>query len=169
VTTTVVVGTPKPASRTLNAGKLLAEALTGGPVDHVIDVVELGPGLLGWGDEAVAAAVKTVQESSLVVFASPTFKATYTGLLKLFLDQFAGGTGLKGVVSVPLMLGGGPAHALAPDLLLKPVLSELGGTCALPGLYLLDSSYADDPTLVEYGKRWAPVVTALTTAAQMAS
>jgi FMN reductase len=163
LTTTVVVGNPKPASRTLEAGRLLAEALTGGPADHVIDVVDLGPGLLGWGDEAVAAAVRTVQESSLVVFASPTFKATYTGLLKLFLDQFAGGTGLQGVVSVPLMLGAGPAHAMAPDLLLKPVLSELGGTCALPGLYLIDESYAEDPKLSDYAKRWAPTVAALTT------
>ena len=163
MTTPVVVGNPKPASRTLEAGRLLAEALTGGPADHVIDVVDLGPGLLGWGDEAVAAAVRTVQESSLVVFASPTFKATYTGLLKLFLDQFAGGTGLQGVVSVPLMLGAGPAHAMAPDLLLKPVLSELGGTCALPGLYLIDESYAEDPKLSDYAKRWAPTVAALTT------
>jgi FMN reductase len=162
LTTTVVVGNPKPASRTLEAGRLLAEALTGGPADHVIDVIDLGPGLLGWGDEAVAAAVRTVQESSLVVFASPTFKATYTGLLKLFLDQFAGGTGLQGVVSVPLMLGAGPAHAMAPDLLLKPVLSELGGTCALPGLYLIDESYAEDPKLSDYAKRWAPTVAALT-------
>ncbi|MCI2422625.1 NAD(P)H-dependent oxidoreductase [Saccharopolyspora sp. K220] len=161
MSTTVVAGNPKPASRTLDAGRLLAEALTGGPVDHEIDVVEFGPGLLGWGDEAVAAAVHTVRESTLVVFASPTFKATYTGLLKLFLDQFAGGTGLQGVVSVPLMLGAGPGHAMAPDMLLKPVLSELGGTCALPGLYLIDAGYADDPKLKEYAERWSPTVAAL--------
>jgi FMN reductase len=153
MTTTVVAGNPKQASRTLDAGRLLVEALTGRPPDAVVDVITLGPGLLGWGDEGVAAAVETVQESSLVVFASPTFKATYTGVLKLFLDQFAGGTGLAGVVSVPLMLGAGPAHALAPDVLLKPVLSELGGTCALPGLYLVDAGYAEDPALGEYARR----------------
>ncbi|MFE7837313.1 NADPH-dependent FMN reductase [Streptomyces sp. NPDC057474] len=166
MTVTVVVGNPKPASRTLVAATLLAEKLTGRApgtgADHTIDLVELGPGLLGWGDEAVGKAIRTVQESSLVVFASPTFKATYTGLLKLFLDQFAGGTGLRDVVSVPLMLGAGPAHALAPELTLKPVLSELGGTCALPGLYLLDSAYADGPQLDAYAERWAPVVRALT-------
>jgi FMN reductase len=162
MTTTVVAGNPKQASRTLDAGRLLVEALTGRPPDAVVDVITLGPGLLGWGDEGVAAAVETVQESSLVVFASPTFKATYTGVLKLFLDQFAGGTGLAGVVSVPLMLGAGPAHALAPDVLLKPVLSELGGTCALPGLYLVDAGYAEDPALGEYARRWGPVVAALT-------
>jgi FMN reductase len=162
VTVTVVVGNPKPASRTRSAGELLAARLTGSGPDHVIEVAELGPGLLGWGDPAVAAAVKTVQASSLVVFASPTFKATYTGLIKLFLDQFAGGTGLQDVVAVPLMLGAGPAHALAPDLTLKPVLSQLGGICALPGLYLLDAQWAEDPALAAYTERWAPVAAALT-------
>jgi FMN reductase len=105
--------------------------------------------------------VKTVQESALVVFASPTFKATYTGLLKLFLDQFAGGTGLQDVVAVPLMLGAGPGHAMAPDLTLKPVLSELGGTCALPGLYLIDATWSEGPELAAYAERWKPVATAL--------
>ncbi|MEU9059214.1 NAD(P)H-dependent oxidoreductase [Streptomyces sp. NPDC048430] len=166
MTITVVVGNPKPASRTLAAATLLAEKLGGRTpgtgADHTIDLVELGPGLLGWGDEAVKQAVHTVGTSSLVVFASPTFKATYTGLLKLFLDQFAGGTGLQGVLAVPLMLGAGPAHALAPELTLKPVLSELGGTCALPGLYLLDSTYAEGPGLDAYVERWTPVVRALT-------
>jgi FMN reductase len=42
------------------------------------------------------------------------------------------------------MLGGGPAHALAPELLLKPVLVELGATCPTRGLYLVDRTW-DDP------------------------
>jgi FMN reductase len=161
VTTTVVVGNPKPASRTLEASILLADKLTGHKPDHVIDLIDLGAGLLDWADGDVAAAIDTVQSSSFVVFGSPTFKATYTGLLKLFLDRFAGGTGLAGILSVPLMLGAAPTHALAPDLTLKPVLTELGGTCALPGLYLMDSSYTEDPALDAYVERWRPVVNAL--------
>jgi FMN reductase len=126
---------------------MVAEQLGGAPPEVVIDVVELGAGLLGWGDPDVAAAVESVQKSGAVVVASPTFKATYTGLLKLFLDQIPS-DGLAGVVAVPLMLGAGPAHALAPELLLKPVLVELGATCPTKGLYLIDSSF-DDPTAVE--------------------
>ena len=160
--TTVVVGNPKPASRTLDAGRLLAEGLARAPVDSVIDLVDLGPRLLGFGDEAVAEAVATVRGSSLVVFASPTFKATYTGLLKLFLEQFAGGTGLAGVIAVPLMLGAGAAHALAPEVHLRPVLSELGATCPLPGVYLIDETYREDSVLERYVERWAPVIVALT-------
>jgi FMN reductase len=159
--TAVVVGNPKRASRTLEAGRLLAEGLARGPVDRIVDLVELGPGLLGFGDEAVGEAVTAVRQSSLVVFASPTFKATYTGMLKLFLEQFPGGTGLEGVLAVPLMLGAGPAHSLAPEVHLRPVLSELGATCPLPGLYLIDETYREDSVLDTYVQRWAPVVGAL--------
>jgi FMN reductase len=161
MTVTVVAGNPKPDSRTLAAARLLAEQITGAPVDNAVDVITLGPGLLAWGDDAVAAAVKTVQSSDLVIFASPTFKATYTGVLKLFLDQFATGDGLKGVVAVPLMLGAGPAHALAPELLLKPVLVELGATVPVQGLYLDEKSWEDPESTREWLDRWTLVIQSL--------
>jgi FMN reductase len=127
VTTIAVVGNPKPNSRTRAAAERVVAELTGAPPDRVVDVVDLGAGLLGWGDPAVTEAVEALRRAEVAVVASPTYKATYTGLLKLFLDQV--GTGdLAGVVAVPLMLGGGPTHALAPELLLKPVLVELGAT-----------------------------------------
>ncbi|MET0930351.1 MAG: NAD(P)H-dependent oxidoreductase [Aeromicrobium sp.] len=154
---TVVVGNPKPRSRTWDAAHRLAEGL-GSPAQTSVDVVDLGPGLLGWGDPAVAEAVKRVSASDVVVFASPTFKATYTGLLKLFLDQFAGGSGLEGVVAVPLQLGAGPVHALAPELHFKPVLVELGATIPAPALYLIDSAEQPDPVEVAWLERWAPVI-----------
>ena len=72
----------------------------------------------------------------------PTYKATYTGLLKLFLDRFAT-DGLRGV-AVPLMLGAGPAHALAPELTLRPVLTEIGGT-TVRGLYVVTAGTTTRP------------------------
>jgi FMN reductase len=135
----VVTGNPKAQSRTLEAATNLATAVAGPPTT-VVDVIELGPGLLTWGDEPVTAAVEAVRAADVAVFASPTYKATYTGLLKLFLDLFPS-DGLRGVVGIPLMLGAGPGHALAPELLLKPVLVELGATCPTKGLYLLESNY----------------------------
>jgi len=155
-----VVGNPKPASRTAEAAQALAIALRADEVE-LIDLVSLGPGLLGWGDPAVAEAKAKVQAADLAIFASPTFKATYTGLLKLFLDQFETGTGLSGVVSVPLMLGAGPAHALAPELLLKPVLVELGAICPTGALYQQDSTFRDDPALAAWLATWSPVVSRL--------
>jgi FMN reductase len=151
-----VIGNPKPASRTRKAAELLADGL--GADCTTLELSQLGPGLLGWGDPVVAEAVAAVQKADIVIAASPTFKATYSGLLKLFLDQFSGGTGLAGVVGIPLMLGAGDAHALAPDLLLKPVLVELGATCPAQGLFQLDSAFADDGRREQWLTSWGPVV-----------
>ena len=114
----------------------------------MVDLATLGPALLDWQDPTVAELVAGVGAADLVVVASPTYKGTYTGLLKLFLDRFAT-DGLRGV-AVPLMLGAGPAHALAPELSLRPVLTEIGASVPTRALYLLDSSY-DDPAAY---RRW---------------
>jgi FMN reductase len=154
----VVVGNPKPMSRTRAAAVLVAERLTGAPPAHVIDVVDLGPGLLGWGDPKVAEAKEIVNSADLLVVASPTYKATYTGLLKLFLDQFGAGE-LGQIPTFPLMLGGSLAHSLAPELTLRPVLVEIGASCPSPSLYLLDSDYETSPDLdkwLEIARRHVP-------------
>jgi FMN reductase len=159
----VVTGNPKSGSRTLEAAIYLATRLAGEAPSTVVDVVDLGPGLLGWGDPAVGRAIEAVQHADAAVFASPTYKATYTGILKLFLDQFPPG-GLRRVVAVPLMLGAGPGHAMAPDLLLKPVLVELGATCPTRGLYLLESDYTSDAALGPWLESAYPQVRAATQA-----
>jgi FMN reductase len=142
----VVAGNPKPDSRTLEAATRVATRLGDEPPSVVIDVVKLGAGLIGWGDPGVAEAVAKIQAASAVVVASPTYKATYTGILKLFLDQFATGS-LAGIVAFPLMLGGAWLHSLAPEVFLRPVLVELGATCPARSLYLLDTDYIDPPGL----------------------
>jgi FMN reductase len=127
--TAVVVGNPRAASRTLAAATTVARRLT-----------DADPDLLEWQDPTVAALVDQVGAADLVVVASPTYKATYTGLLKLFLDRFAGGTGLRGV-AVPMMLGAAPHHALAAELHLRPLLVELGASVPTPALFLLDDEH----------------------------
>src|SRR5689334_4863151 len=80
MSTAIVVGNPKPQSRTYRAAGLVMEKLTGREPDLAIDLVDLGAGLLDWRDATVAQAVAQVQDSELVVVASPTYKATYSGL-----------------------------------------------------------------------------------------
>lgn len=142
----VVVGNPKPASRTLAAASALAQALGDGPPAVVVDVVTLGAGLLGFGDPAVATAIESVQGLEALVVASPTYKGAATGVLKCFLDQFPS-NGLAGVVAIPMMLGAGPHHALAPEYALRPILVELGATCPTRGCYLLDAAIGDPGAL----------------------
>lgn len=159
-TTAVVVGNPKPQSRTLAAATHVARELSGAEPDLVVDLATLGAAILDWSDPTVADLVKQVGAADLVVVASPTYKGAYTGLLKLFLDRFAGGTGLSGV-AVPLMLGGSPAHALAPELLLRPVLTEIGGTVPGRGLYVVDAQHDDPAAYADWLAATAPVVAAL--------
>jgi FMN reductase len=156
--TAVVCGNPKPKSRTLEAALFVAERLTGSRPDLVLDLVDIGPHLLSWGDPTATAAVESVRACGLAVYASPTYKGTYTGLLKLFLDQVPT-DGLAGTIAFPLMLGAAMGHAMAPDLLLKPVLVELGASCPARGLYLLETDYLSEPIIdpwVERARRFIP-------------
>jgi FMN reductase len=142
----VLVGNPKPDSRTLHAATHVAEQLTGNAPDQVVDIATFGTALLQSGDAGVAAAVSIVQQADMLVVASPTYKASYTGLLKLFLDKIPG-NGLAGVTAFPMMLGAATHHALAADVFLKPVLVELGACCPARGLFLLDSDYTSEVVL----------------------
>ncbi len=151
----VVCGNPKPKSRTLEAGLYIAQKLTGSPPDVVLDLIEIAPHLLGWGDETASRALESVRACSIGVFASPTYKSTYTGLLKLFLDLVPT-DGLAGMVAFPVMLGGAMGHAMAPDLLLKPVLVELGASCPARGLYLLETDYTSDAIIDPWVARARP-------------
>jgi FMN reductase len=155
----VVVGNPKPRSRTLAAALHVATELSGSDPTTVIDLAALGPALLDWEDPTIAGLVDRVGSADLVVVACPTYKGTYTGLLKLFLDRFD--TGALTGVAVPLMLGAGPRHALSPELTLRPVLVELGATVPMPGLYVIDSSYSDPSAYAAWLNRARPAVTAI--------
>lgn len=144
----IVVGNPKPRSRTFRAAQRVAELLAGHPPDLEVDLVDLGPELLDWSSSALPKIIAEVEASSLVIFASPTYKGSYTGLLKLFLDRL-GARALSGLTAaVPLMLGGDLRHSLAPEVFLKPVLTELGASCPTPALFLLETEW-NDPSAVE--------------------
>jgi FMN reductase len=157
-----VVGNPKPQSRTLEVARAVAEVsaeAAGVERDprHVIDLADLGPDLFDWSSGRVREAVDLVASTALTVVASPTYKASYTGLLKSFLDWF-GTTDLSGVVVVPVMVGAGPQHALAVEVHLRPVLVELGATLPTRGLYVTEDRLDAldevlDPWLTEAGPR----------------
>jgi FMN reductase len=73
MSTIAVVGNPKPRSRTRSAAELVVERLTGAPPDRVVDVVDLGAGLLGWGDPDVAEAVEAVRAIAAPTMATAVF------------------------------------------------------------------------------------------------
>lgn len=142
----LVVGNPKAGSRTLALAESIATAAaeaTGldGADRLTVDLADLGPQLFDWSSEPVKEAVDGIRSCTLVVVASPTYKASYTGLLKSFLDWFSN-TDLEGVTVVPVMTGAGAHHALAVEVHLRPVLVELGASLPTRGLYVTEGELA---------------------------
>ena len=163
----VVTGNPKPASRThsvaLAVADALAKELPGADAHPVVDLAGYAPRLFDWSDEELTALTAQVAASDIAVFASPTYKATYTGLLKVFLDRYPN-NGLAGVTAVPVMTGGWPGHLLAVEVHLRPVLIELGATVPARGLYVTEPELADLDTAI--GKWSATAVPLIKTSIQ---
>jgi len=139
VDVSVVVGNPKAQSRTLQIALDVAGHLLESPSDRpttIIDLVEYTGEIFDWSSERMTSLAEAVRTSDVVVFASPTYKATYTGLLKSFLDRYPG-RALKGVVAIPVMTGASLGHAMAVDIHLRSVLVELGATVPTGGLYFV--------------------------------
>jgi FMN reductase len=139
----LVVGNPKAESRTLALAAQVASAAAAaaglnGEDTLTIDLASWGPHLFDWSSPGVREAVDGIRSCALVVVASPTYKASYTGLLKAFLDWFST-TDLQGVTVVPLMTGAGAHHALAVEVHLRPVLVELGASLPTRGLYVTEA------------------------------
>ena len=156
----VVTGNPKPASRThgvaLAVAGALSEALRApdapGPGAHLaVDLAEHASRLFDPADRELSELTAEVAAADVVVFASPTYKASYTGLLKAFLDRY-GNDGLAGTVAVPVMTGGWAGHMLAVEVHLRPVLVELGSTVPARGLYVTEPELAEPGAAVD---RWA--------------
>ena len=151
----VVVGNPKPASRTLGVATSVADALAAGlgaNQSHlIVELAEHAGDLFDWGAPRLTQLTAEVAASAVIIAASPTYKATYTGMLKAFFDRY-GSNGLAGSVAVPLMTGGAPIHALAVEVHLRPLLVELGATVPARGLYVTEPEFADAGAAIG---RWA--------------
>ncbi len=150
----VLSGNPRPASRTLTVARAVADRIRDGlaadpvfeagattdPVD--IDLALLARDLFADADAAVATALESAREAGVLVVATPVYKASYTGLLKAFLDQLPSG-GLAGVVAVPVIVSGAPAHLGVAELHLRPLLGELGATVPVPAFSVIEAQLPD--------------------------
>jgi FMN reductase len=156
--TVAVTGNPRPGSRTAAIAGHVARRLAaelGGSEGTVAE--------LDLADPATShdAGRSLLRGSGLAVIASPTYKATYSGLLKQFLDGLPNDA-LAGVVAVPLMVAGDRGHALAVELHLRPLLAELGAITPPRGLFFEERALAEpDAILDPWLERALPVLAAL--------
>lgn len=180
---TLVVGNPRPGSRTHTVAHRVMEHLTAalndeGPAVAPFDVVDLAqigallpivPRRSHTLDAAVQHAVDQVRRPGLLVLVSPTFKGSYTGLLKLFFDMLPIDA-LRGSVAVAVMTAGWKAHRSAGDRYLRPLISELGADVPVPSMSILEEQFDDVASIVTaWTTRYAQTLrTALTNTLEVA-
>ncbi len=133
-----VAGSPSPRSRTESLldqlGGLLERrgqavsrlSLAGLPAQPLLNADA--------NDAALAAALTEVETARTIVFGTPIYKASFSGLLKTFLDLLPQ-SGLVGKTVLPIATGGSNAHFLALDYGLRPVLQSLSPRVVLPSIY----------------------------------
>jgi len=154
-----LIGNPNPGGRTTRVAEAVAGSIVAGDDAATVETVELAEiaaHLFEWGNDDVKALTERVASADVIVAACPTYKATFTGLLKAFLDNY-GNDGLAGCRAVPVMVGAAPNHALAPEVHLRPLLVELGASVPSRGLYVLESQMDE---LDEVVGDWAKVAKA---------
>ena len=130
---TGVSGNPRPGSRTLRLTEAVVARVAqllepAGPVDQaVVDLSALAGQLFAPTHPTTDAALEWGAASAVVVVATPVDKASDPGLLKSFLD-LDGTNGLRGTVAPPVTVSANPAHLLASEVHLRPLLVELGAS-----------------------------------------
>jgi FMN reductase len=166
-----ISGSPSPRSRSawlLQFARTRLEA-TCARSDLVV-VRDLPADALVRGDaesEPICVARAKISGADTVLVATPIYKAAYSGLLKLFFDLLAPDA-FRGKTVLPIATGGSLAHLLALDYALKPVLSALGASAVLDGMFAVDAQlvahesggYLPDDSLVERLDRVLRPVTA---------
>ncbi|PZT69419.1 FMN reductase (NADPH) [Streptomyces sp. SW4] len=138
-----ISGSPSADSRTVRLVRHVLDRLAadGCGTEHIV-VRDLPAHELLTGSAAhpaLGGALRSVADADGVVVGTPVYKASYSGLLKVFLDLLPQ-SGLAGKTVLPLVTGGSVAHVLALDYALRPVLTGLGARHMVPGAFLLDSS-----------------------------
>jgi FMN reductase len=157
----VLVGNPRAGSRTRVLAEAVADALdrafdgaldgAGQPARQALELAEVVGVSFGpqpaYGGRGVADPFAVVREARLLVVATPTYKGTYTGLLKIFLDQYGPGA-LDRVVAVPVAVAASPAHRDSVATALRDLLGELGARVPAPALAVLEPQLAQTDHLV---------------------
>lgn len=122
----------------------LARAAARGARAELVDLAALpADALLGRGSApTVAAALAAAARARIVVAGTPVYRATYSGLLKVFFDLLPP-DGLLGKIGIPLVTGHDRSHSLAVDHELRPLFASLGATVVASGVYGTSAQFQD--------------------------
>jgi NAD(P)H-dependent FMN reductase len=140
-------GSPSASSKTHVVAARAVELVGRG---QVVDLADLdAEGLLGrHAAPDVAEVIERIRATKVLLVATPIYRATFSGLLKVFFDQLGQGA-LHGVVCILAATGGSDHHFLSVDTGLRPLVASLNGTSVPTALYYTGQHFNDDGTLNE--------------------
>ena len=161
-----ISGSPRAPSKSKTLAELLLRAFEqAGCETQMIDCAELPAEALAARASApeLDAAIAAVGDARIIIAATPTYRALYTGVLKCFFDLMPPAH-LRGKVCVPVQTAGSPSHFLAIEYGLRPLFESLEGL-PLPGVYATDDQFEDGKPSPELIRRIAHVSLAAKTVA----
>ena len=138
-----ISGSPRAPSKSKTLAELLLKALAAqGCETSMIDVSMLpaAPLLAREPAPEIDEAISRVGAARIVIAATPTYRALYTGALKCFFDLMPPAN-LAAKVCVPVQTAASPAHFLAIEYGLKPLFASLEGA-PIDGVYATDDQFA---------------------------
>lgn len=147
---TIMEGSPRPRAQSSSfsfarlAGRMIAERGLDARVHRVVD---LDPAALVHRDQRdadISSCLSELMLSDAVVVVTPIFQASYSGLLKVFLDLLSR-TALAGKPTLALGTSGSATHGAVLTLALPPVLLALGCQHVIPPLCVLSPAGPSAP------------------------
>lgn len=143
ISAVAISGSPSRRSRSRELLVRASDRLVAAGVPVVlVDLADLpADGLLARAaTPATEAALSAVAWARIVLVSTPVYRATYSGLLKVFFDLLPP-SGLAGKVALPIATGGGLAHQLVLDHGLRPLLASVGALTVPTATYAIDAQF----------------------------
>src|SRR5689334_2263775 len=125
-------GSPSRTSKTAAIANCGVDLAGAGDDFHLGELDADGP-LGRHKNDGVTDAVDAVTDAHVLLLATPVYRATYSGLLKVLMDQLPP-DGLSGIPVVLAATAGGSQHLLCVDHGMRPLVASLGGW-SVPTIY----------------------------------
>lgn len=139
---TIISGSPNNSSRLNGLIQYMREQLSNnGHSTALLEVIDLPPEDLVYAkfnSPAILAAHELVEQADVIIIGSPVYKASFTGVLKSYIDLLPH-KAFSGKVILPIFIAGSDSHLLSIDYALKPVLASMGGRRFVMNVFATDS------------------------------
>ncbi|MEZ7002156.1 NADPH-dependent FMN reductase [Streptomyces sp. AD55] len=138
-----VYGSPTPPGKMARALGLIErevrERHPGWSVERLAPRDSVGPVVATWDEEAV----RRIGEADAVVLASPVYRGSLTGTLKLLIDMLPNEALRSKPVGI-LTVAAAPHHFLSAERHLRDILGWFGALTAPNGAFFVDTEFRTD-------------------------